>query len=49
MQLMRDEPMNALNIDVAQRGEINEQHQNVAKSVVHKDPEVLSTIHKKTP
>jgi hypothetical protein len=31
---MGDEPMNAPNIDVTQRGEINEQQPNVAKSIL---------------
>ncbi len=43
-----DEPMNAPNTNVAQRGEVNEQHQNVAKLVVQRDPIALSTIHLKT-
>jgi hypothetical protein len=30
---MGNEPMNAPNTDVAQRGEINEQHQNAAKPI----------------
>jgi hypothetical protein len=42
---MGDETMNALNMDVAQRGKVNEHHQNVAKLVVHKDLIALSTIH----
>ncbi len=41
--------MNAPNMDVAQRGEVNEQHQNVAKPVVQKDLVVLSTTHQETP
>jgi sulfur transfer complex TusBCD TusB component (DsrH family) len=40
---------NALNTDVAQRGEINEQHQNVIEPIVQKDLIVLSTIHQETP
>ncbi len=31
---MGDEPMNALNTYVAQRGKVNEQHQNVIESIV---------------
>jgi len=46
---MGDEPMNAPNMDVTQRGEISEQHQNVAKPVVQKNLVVLSTIHQETP
>jgi hypothetical protein len=42
---MGDEPMNAPNIDVAQRGEVNEQHQNVAEPIVQRNPVALSTIH----
>jgi hypothetical protein len=30
---MGNEPMNAPNTDAAQRGEVNEQHQNVAKPI----------------
>ncbi len=36
--------MNASNMDVTQRGEINEQHQNASKQVVQKDPIMFSTI-----
>jgi hypothetical protein len=46
---MGDEPMNAANMDVTQRGEISEQHQNVAKPVVQKNLVVFSTIHQETP
>jgi hypothetical protein len=31
---MGDEPMNAPNMDVAHKGKINKQHQNVAEPVV---------------
>jgi len=31
---MGNEPMNAPNINAAQKGKINEQHQNVAKPIV---------------
>jgi hypothetical protein len=34
VQAIGDEPVNAPNMNVTQRGEINEQHQNVTKSVV---------------
>jgi hypothetical protein len=34
MQPMGNEPMNAPNTKATQRGEVNEQHQNVAKFVV---------------
>jgi hypothetical protein len=46
---MGDEPMNAPNMDATQRGEVNEQHKNVAKLVVQRDPKTLSTTHQKTP
>jgi hypothetical protein len=46
---MVTELVNALNMDVAQRGKVNEQHQNATKQVVHKDLAVLSTIHQATP
>jgi hypothetical protein len=42
---MGNEPMNASNVHVAQRGEVNEQHQNVAKHIVQRDPIVLYTTH----
>jgi hypothetical protein len=42
---MGNKSMNASNVDVAQRGEVNEQHQNVAKQVVKKDPVMFFTIH----
>ncbi len=32
-----------------QRGEANEQHQNVTELVVQRDPITLSTIHQVTP
>jgi hypothetical protein len=41
---MGDEPMNATNTNVAQRGEVNEHHQNVIKPVLQKAPIVLSTL-----
>ncbi len=37
--------MNAPNMDAAQRGEVNEQHQNVAKQVMQRNPIVLFTTH----
>jgi hypothetical protein len=46
---MGDEPVNAPNMDATQRGEVNEQHKNVAKLVVQRDPITLSAIHQKTP
>jgi hypothetical protein len=45
MQPMGDELMIALNMDVTQRGEINDQHQNVVELIVQRDPTTLSTIH----
>jgi hypothetical protein len=49
VQPIGDEPVNAPNMDVAQRGEVNEQHQNVTKPVVQRDPVVFSTTHQETP
>jgi hypothetical protein len=49
VQSMGDEPMNAPNMDVTQRGEINEQHQNVIKAVVQRCPTMFSTTHQETP
>ncbi len=46
---MGDEYVNALNMDVAHMGEVNEQHQHEAKLVMQKDPIAFSTTHKKTP
>jgi hypothetical protein len=40
---------NALNTNVAQRGRINEQHQNVIEPIVQRDLIVFSTIHQETP
>jgi len=34
LQLMGNEHVNAPNMDVTERGKVNEQHQNVAKPVV---------------
>ncbi len=36
-------------MDATHKEETNEQHQIVAKSVVQKDPAVLSTTHQVTP
>jgi hypothetical protein len=44
---MGNEPMNAPNMDVAQKGEVNEQHKNVAELVVQRDPTMLLTTHQK--
>jgi len=47
---MGNEPMNAPNMDVAQKGEVNEQHKNnVIELLMHRDPTMLLTTHKKTP
>ncbi len=45
MQPMGDEPMKASNMNATQKEKINEQHQNVGKSVAQKAPTTLSTIH----
>ncbi len=42
MQPMGNEPMNAPNMDERQRGEVNEQHQNVVKPIVQRDPMAFS-------
>ncbi len=44
-----DEHVNAPNMDVAQKGKVNEQHQNVAKLVMQSDPRAFSTTRQKTP
>jgi hypothetical protein len=44
-----NEHVNAPNTDVAQRGEVNEKHQNVVNSVVQKEPVTFSTTHQETP
>jgi hypothetical protein len=41
--------VNAPNIDATQRGKVNEQHQNVIKPVMQRNPVALSTIHQETP
>jgi hypothetical protein len=46
---MGHELVNALNMDVAQRGKANEQHQNVAKPVVQRNPTMFTSIHQTTP
>jgi hypothetical protein len=48
MQPMGNKPMNALNKDATQTGKVKEQHQNVAKLVVQRNPIVLSTTHQVT-
>ncbi len=49
MQPKGDEHVNAPNMDVAQKGNVNEQHQNVAKLVMQSDVRAFSTTHQKTP
>jgi hypothetical protein len=49
MQPMGNELVNAPNTNATQRGEANEQHQNVAKPIMQKDLVALSTIHQETP
>jgi hypothetical protein len=49
MQPMKNELVNAPNTYATQRGEVNEQHQNVVELVVPRDLVVLSTIHQETP
>jgi hypothetical protein len=46
---MGDKLVNAPNMNATQRGEINEQHQNVTKLVVERDLIVFSTTHQETP
>ncbi len=45
MQPTGSEPVNASNMDVAQKGEFNEQHQIATKHVVLRDPSMFCTIH----
>ncbi len=42
---MENELMNAVNMDATQRGEVNEQYQNVIELIVQKYPITFSTIH----
>jgi hypothetical protein len=46
---MGDELVNAPNTDVAQRGKVNEKHQNVAEPVMRRDLVAFSTIHQERP
>jgi hypothetical protein len=48
VQPIGDELVNAPNMDATERGKVNE-HQNVPKLVVYRDPIVFSTIHQETP
>ncbi len=36
-------------MNATQKGEVNEQHQNVTKPVIQKDLATFSTTHQKTP
>jgi len=42
---MENELVNAPNMDATQRGEVNEEYQNVTKPIVQKDLITLSTTH----
>jgi hypothetical protein len=46
---MGNKLVNSLNTNVTQRGEINEQHQNVIKLIVQRDLAMLSATHQETP
>jgi hypothetical protein len=46
---MGNELVNAPNTNATHRGEVNEQHQNVAKLIVERDLVVVPTTHQKTP
>ncbi len=48
MQPMGNELVNAPKMDATQRGEVNEQHQNVKKSVIQRNLVAFSTIHQET-
>jgi len=41
--------MNMPNTNATQKEEVNEQHQNVTKPVMKRNPTTLSTIHQETP
>jgi hypothetical protein len=45
---MGNELVNAPKTDATQRGEVNEQHQNVEKSVIQRNLIAFSTIHQET-
>jgi hypothetical protein len=45
---MGDERVNAPHTNATQKGEVNEQHQNVTKPIVQKDPITLSTTRQET-
>jgi hypothetical protein len=45
---MGNELVNAPKMDATQRGEVNEQHQNVKKSVIQRNLVAFSTIHQET-
>jgi len=46
---MGDECVNAPHMDATQKGEVNEQHQNVIEPIVLRDPIMLPTTHQETP
>jgi hypothetical protein len=46
---MGNEHVTTPNMDVTQRGEVNDQHQNVVEPIMQRDLTTLSTIHQKTP
>jgi hypothetical protein len=46
---MGNEPVCAPNMDATRMGKANEQHQNVTKLIMQKNPIALSTIHQVTP
>jgi hypothetical protein len=45
MQPMGNELVNIKNVDATQKGEVNEQHQNEATQVVHRDLVAFSNTH----
>jgi hypothetical protein len=49
MQPMGDERVTTLNTNVTQRGEVNEQHQNVTEPIMQRKPIMFGTTHQKTP
>jgi len=48
MQPMGDECMNVAHMNATQKGEVNEQHQNVAKPIVQRYLRAFLTIHQET-
>jgi hypothetical protein len=49
MQPMGDQPMKAPNTNTIEKGEVNEQHQNVEEVVVQRNLISLSTTHQEMP